>query len=51
MQRVTIAKLPDAWGGRTAVNWVNRIAANPSYDPGREGVIQVAETLDGIYER
>ncbi|MBA4149780.1 MAG: Gfo/Idh/MocA family oxidoreductase [Verrucomicrobia bacterium] len=50
-KRETIAAPPDVWGGRAAVDWAERLAAGSGYDPSIEGLIEVAETLDGIYGR
>jgi predicted dehydrogenase len=47
--RETLASPPDAWGGRAAVAWAERLARGCGYDPEVEGVIQVAVTLDAIY--
>ena len=42
---------PDAWGGRAAVAWAQRLAVAPQYDPDIEHLIAVAEVLDAIYTR
>ena len=42
---------PDAWGGRAAVAWAQRLAVTPHYDPDIEHLIAVAEVLDAIYTR
>jgi predicted dehydrogenase len=42
---------PDAWGGRAAVAWAQRLATTPQYDPDIEHLIAVAEVLDAIYTR
>ena len=42
---------PDAWGGRAAVAWAQRLAVNPTYNPEIERLIAVAEVLDAIYGR
>lgn len=39
------------WGGRAAVDWLSRLAADDSYDPAVEELITVAEILDRIYGR
>jgi predicted dehydrogenase len=41
---------PDAWGGRAAVDWVDRLAAGNRFDPEAERLLQVAEVLDRVYE-
>jgi predicted dehydrogenase len=48
-RREPLAGPPDAWGGRAAVDWVERLAAGGRYDPGIERLIDVAEVLDRIY--
>jgi predicted dehydrogenase len=47
-----IAEPPDAWGGRAAVAWAQRLARGERFDArsARE-LLAVAETLDRIYER
>jgi len=47
--RESLALPPDAWGGRAAVAWAEALARGARYDQGVEGVVEVAETLDGIY--
>ncbi len=42
---------PDAWGGRAAVAWARRLAQGQRFDPEVERVVDVAKTLDAIYER
>ena len=42
---------PDSWGGRTILDWVGRLAIDPSYDPSIETYMQVAEVVDSIYGR
>lgn len=46
-----LAMPPDAWGGRAAVAWARRLAADPSYDPEVAHAVDVARTLDRIYGR
>ena len=48
--RESLAATDEEWGGRAAVDWVRRLAISPRYDPGIEGLITVAETLDAIYD-
>ena len=47
--RETLQAPPDAWGGRAAVAWVQRLVVNKSYDSEVERVVTVAEVLDAIY--
>jgi predicted dehydrogenase len=49
-QREQLASPPDAWGGRAAVAWAERLAKDPSFDPDCERLVTVAEALDRIYE-
>jgi predicted dehydrogenase len=38
------------WGGRAAVEWVQRLAAGEGYDPACARLVDVAATLDAIYD-
>ncbi|WP_309084766.1 Gfo/Idh/MocA family oxidoreductase [Chelativorans sp.] len=49
--REQLASPPDDWGGRAAVDWAVRLAADTGYDPQAEQFVQVAEVLDRIYRR
>ncbi len=49
--RETLAAPPDAWGGRAAVDWAQRLADGACFDPSIERVVDVARVLDGIYGR
>lgn len=42
---------PDAWGGRPIVSWAERLARDPSFDPGVADLVTVAGVLDRIYGR
>ncbi|HEX5176671.1 MAG TPA: Gfo/Idh/MocA family oxidoreductase [Chthoniobacteraceae bacterium] len=46
-----LAEPPDAWGGRAAVAWAERLAAANVFDPDVERQIEVALALDAIYGR
>jgi predicted dehydrogenase len=46
-----LAGPPDAWGGRAAVAWAERLADDPGFDPEVADMVAVAEILDGIYRR
>jgi predicted dehydrogenase len=48
--RRVLSSPPDAWGGRAAVAWAERLARNPGYDASAEGLVAVAHVLDSIYE-
>jgi len=47
--REVLATPPDAWGGRAAVAWAERLAAGATFDPECERLVEVAAALDGIY--
>lgn len=49
--RHTLATPPDDWGGRAAVEWVQRLGAGERYDPWIEGLIDVAAALDAVLGR
>jgi predicted dehydrogenase len=49
--RVPLAEPPDAWGGRAAVEWAERLAAGDRFDPTIERLVDVADALDRIYGR
>jgi predicted dehydrogenase len=40
---------PEDWGGRAAVDWLNRLTINNRFDPEAERLIAVSTTLDRIY--
>ncbi|MDB4963847.1 MAG: Gfo/Idh/MocA family oxidoreductase [Myxococcales bacterium] len=40
---------PDAWGGRAAVAWAERLATSRRYDAEAERLVDVAAVLDAIY--
>jgi predicted dehydrogenase len=44
-----LAEPPDAWGGRAAIAWARRLAADASFDPAVESVVDVADVVDRIY--
>jgi predicted dehydrogenase len=46
-----LAEPPDAWGGRAAVAWAERLAMRNTFDPEVERQIDVALALDAIYGR
>ncbi|WP_028033130.1 Gfo/Idh/MocA family protein [Chelativorans sp. J32] len=49
--RESLALPPDDWGGRAAVDWAVRLAANARFDPQAHEFVHVAEVLDRIYGR
>lgn len=42
---------PDEWGGRAAVDWARRLAADPCFDPDAARLTEVSRVLDRIYGR
>jgi predicted dehydrogenase len=40
---------PDAWGGRAAVAWAERLARDPSFDREAYRFVEVSRVLDAIY--
>jgi predicted dehydrogenase len=50
-RRERLAEPPDAWGGRAAVAWVERLARDPRFDADVAHIVDVAAALDGIYGR
>jgi predicted dehydrogenase len=49
--RRTLVEPPDAWGGRAAVDWAQRLASGQRFDPSASEIVRVAEALDLIYGR
>lgn len=49
--RKTLASPPDAWGGRAAVAWAEKLAAHRGFDPEIWQTVEVAKVLDAIYGR
>ena len=47
--RTPLAAPPDAWGGRAAAHWAERLAAGARFDPQADHLVTVAATLDRIY--
>jgi hypothetical protein len=50
-QRQLLSSPPDAWGGRAAVHWAQRLAAGEKFNPEIEHLVDVAAALDRIYGR
>ncbi len=46
-----LSALPDDWGGRAAVRWLERLCAQPDFDPQAQRLVDVATVLDRIYRR
>ncbi len=49
--REVLATPPDDWGGRAAVDWVQRLAGGARFDEEVGGVVDVARVLDQVYGR
>lgn len=49
-QSEVIASPPDAWGGRAAVDWAERLTVGNRFDPECARLLKVAEVLDRIYQ-
>jgi predicted dehydrogenase len=49
--RERLAGPPDAWGGRAAIAWCERLAQSPRFDPAIDYLNRVAAALDAIYAR
>jgi predicted dehydrogenase len=50
-QREILVQPPDAWFGRAAVEWADRLAAGSRFDPEVGQLLAVAKVLDRIYGR
>ncbi len=48
-KRTLLASPPDAWSGRAAVAWAERLARGEGFDPANEELTRVAKVLDAIY--
>lgn len=46
-----LAEPPDDWGGRSAVEWAQALAAGGRFDPEIQRIGDVADVLDAIYGR
>ncbi|HLL56176.1 MAG TPA: Gfo/Idh/MocA family oxidoreductase [Myxococcaceae bacterium] len=47
--REVLSSPPDAWGGKAAVAWAEKLASGATFDPESERLVEVAATLDWIY--
>ena len=43
------AEPSDAWGGRAAIEWAQRLQAGHGFDPAADEYVRVAELIDAIY--
>ncbi|BBA36735.1 oxidoreductase domain protein [Methylocaldum marinum] len=50
-QREIVAGYPDAWGGRALIHWVRQLRESGRFAPEARQFVEVAETLDRIYQR
>jgi predicted dehydrogenase len=48
-ERETLVEPPDAWGGRAAVAWAERLARGERFDPAADELVLLHETIDRIY--
>jgi predicted dehydrogenase len=48
-QRETLVAPPDAWPGRAAVAWAERLARGERFDPETARLVQMASLIDRIY--
>jgi predicted dehydrogenase len=49
--RERIAAYPDAWGGRAAAEWVEKLARGERFEGSTTGLLQTAHVLDQLYGR
>ena len=49
--RESLAGPPDAWGGRAAADWTQRLAGGGGFDPAVADILTPARVLDRIYGR
>lgn len=49
--RERIAGYPDEWGGRAAVDWVEKLARGERFKASTSGLVQTAHVLDQLYGR
>jgi len=50
-RREIMAAPPDAWGGRSIVEWAARLAEGGRFDPGIQRLVTTAQVIDTIYGR
>ena len=46
-----LAGRDEAWSGRAAADWAERLASGARFDPAAERLVDVAAVLDGLYAR
>jgi hypothetical protein len=47
----TLINPPEAWGGRAAVAWAERLAMGERFDPASQELVESARVLDMVYGR
>jgi predicted dehydrogenase len=50
-KREVLVSPPDAWPGRAAVSWAQRLSCGEKFDPAGANLVTVATVLDAIYVR
>lgn len=50
-QTEVLVEPPDAWGGRAAVAWAERLASGARFDPASQELVEAARVLDLVYGR
>jgi hypothetical protein len=49
--REPLARPPDNWGGRAAVDWLKKLASGERFDASTNGLVETARVLDRLYEK
>jgi predicted dehydrogenase len=49
--REPLARPPDDWGGRAAVDWLKKLASGERFDASTNGLVETARVLDRLYEK
>jgi predicted dehydrogenase len=50
-ERELLAEPPDDWGGRAAVDWLEKLAAGERFAGTTSGLLETARTIDRLYDR
>ena len=50
-QRRQLASPPDAWGGRAAADWVEKLASGARFEQSTTGLLETARAIDALYSR
>jgi predicted dehydrogenase len=50
-ERRLLASPPDAWGGRAAAQWVEKLASGARFEGSTLGLLETARALDSLYGR